>query len=164
VSEAAFEAHLDGGGEVCCFQLIEHAKEFLGGITERAAAEEVALAAEAIAAMWPLPEAPADDAVGGSSGGGGASGAGEGETDEAAVPLDTWVFEPASSRFKQPRRKFDVVDDGDAAVEIFHGEILEDRKSRFQAHAARVTSDQEVGCVCIGLGCVAHGYAAHLSV
>ena len=136
ISEIAFECHLDGGGDVCCFPLIERAKEFLGGITEQMAAEAVASAAdaaEAVAAMS-LPDKEED---------GGAAIADDAE-DAAAASASSWVFEPASTRFKQPRRRFDVIDDGEAAVEIFHGEILEDRKSRFQAHAARVTSEREV--------------------
>lgn len=136
MSEIAFECHLDGGGDVCCFLLIERAKEVLVGITERIAAEAVASAADAAEALAAISLRDTEEVAGAAHP--------DDAEDAAAASASSWVFEPASTRFKQPRRRFDVIDDGEAAVEIFHGEILEDRKSRFQAHAARVTSEREV--------------------
>lgn len=125
-------AHEEAAGEVCCFQIVERAREILSDAElahERLAALSLADSTESAhhAATVETDSTPTEAAH-----------------DERE---EQWVFEPESSRFKQPRRTFAVVEPTVAMPEIVHGEIFEDRKSRFQAHAARVRTQREVDWV-----------------
>eukprot|EP00035_Acanthoeca_spectabilis_P023715 m.450574 g.450574 ORF g.450574 m.450574 type:complete len:311 (-) comp20019_c0_seq1:2804-3736(-) len=132
VMEAVVAAHEEAAGEVCCFQIVERTREILSDAElahERLAALSLADSTESAhhAATVETDSTPTEAAH-----------------DERE---EQWVFEPESSRYKQPRRTFAVVEPTVAMPEIVHGEIFEDRKSRFQAHAARVRTQREVDWV-----------------
>jgi hypothetical protein len=136
LSAAAVTAYAEADGDVCCFQIIEHAKEVLGDLV----ATHEHLVESAAAAV--IAGSSCDDTTG--------TGSGEIDNDTVAAGKGTeehWTFEPDSTRFKQPRRTFEVVDSDAGMPEIVHGDVFEDRKSRFQAHVAKVTTQREVDWV-----------------
>lgn len=128
------------GGTVVIFDWAETLRDLLSRTEYHAAADEADVLATASDPKQPQsPDKSASDAADGWSGdvdpvcgwreeGGASSGSGERGANTGA------------------RREKEEIDElAEELVEIVHGEAFTDRKSTFQAHLARVTSERQVG-------------------
>lgn len=129
----------ESGGNEIVFEYIEFMKDRLGQIAEAYSTKQNCL--ENLLEIEEIQEAnsssdfisvPCEDSVLSKN------------PPEEAQNNDGWTFHPETSRFKQPARRFAHVVPPASPIKVVHGEVIEDRKSKFEAHLARVQCQNDV--------------------